>query len=183
MFRNTSGAVTSALVDDHGRLMVVSSASRTDATLTRPADTTAYTAGDVIGGASAIATFTDAGPVGGHVLITRASLLIDNGTIQSGMGVMRLHLYDAAPTAIADNAAFDIPSGDRTKYLGYIDIGTPVDMGSTCFVETSGESTTVPKQVKLAAGSTTLYGLLETRSAYTPTSGTAYRVRLHAVAI
>lgn len=170
-------------VDASGRLIIAPAAYRSEATLTRPADTTAYTAGDVIGGASAIATFADIGASGGHVLITRASLLIDNGTVPSGMSTMRLHLFDSSPTAIADNAAFDIPSGDRTKYLGYIDIGTPVDMGSTCWIETSGDSTTVPKQVKLASSSTSLYGLLETRGAYTPTSGSAYRVRLHSVGI
>jgi hypothetical protein len=43
----------------------------------------------------------------------------------------RLHLYDAAPDAILDNAAWDLPAvgNDRSKYLGFIDIVLPADLG------------------------------------------------------
>lgn len=152
-------------------------------TFTRTADTNAYTAGDVIGidasgsPGSAIHSLTNAGPAGGQIVITGASLLIALSSVPAGMTSFRLHLYDASPTAILDNAAWDLPSGDRSSYLGYIDLGTPVDVGSSLFVQSDQA-----RQVKLAASSTTLYAILVTNGGYTPASGTSYQIRLNALA-
>lgn len=157
-------------------------------TFTRPSNTTAYTAGDVIGIAdagtpanagSAIHEFTDAGPAGGNVLITAADLRIDVASLPAGMTTFRLHLYDAAPTAILDNAAWDLPAGDRTAHLGYIDLAQMADVGSTLYVQADQ----VNKQFKLASGSTSLYGLLVTNGGFTPSSGAVKRLRLAGMAV
>ncbi|HYD00304.1 MAG TPA: hypothetical protein VEB22_03690 [Phycisphaerales bacterium] len=151
-------------------------------TITRPANTTAYAAGDVIGdtGGSAIIEFTNMGPAGGHVVISAAELRINLSAVPSGMTTFRLHLYDAAPDAKADNDAWDLSSsGDRGKYLGYIDLGAPQDLGSSLFAEFPFP---VGKQVKLASAATSLYGLLQTVGAFTPTSGEVYVPNLRSIA-
>jgi hypothetical protein len=163
---------------------------RSTVSITRPSNTTQYTAGDVIGIAdsgtpanagSAIHAFTNIGPTGGHILITGADLEIDVNAVPSGMTSFRLYLYDESPTAILDNAVWDFPSGDRSKLLGYIDLGTPVDLGATLFVQTDRSSH--QGQWKLKDGSTTLYGELVTNGTFTPASGTVKVIRLRSVAL
>jgi hypothetical protein len=56
------------------------------------------------------------------VIIQSISLVFSDSTVPSGMGAFRLHLYSASPTAIADNAAFDLASGERATYMGFIDL-------------------------------------------------------------
>jgi hypothetical protein len=147
-------------------------------TVTRPANTTAYAAGDVVGGAI---TFTSAGPSGGHLLITDADLRIDVSAVPSGMTTFRLHLYDVTPpSAIADNAAWDLPSGDRASYLGYVDLTAPTDQGSTLYTQ----ATAVNRKVKLASASTSLFGYLVTTAGYTPAANSeVYAPRIGGTAL
>ena len=148
------------------------------ATITRPANTTAYTAGDVVGAAAAAFSLPDLGLSGSSILITSTSLEIDVSAVPSGMTSFRLHLYTVTPpSALADNAVWDLPSGDRASYVGYIDLGTPVDLGSTLYVEVSG----INKQVKLTG--TGLFGYLVTNGGYTPSSAAVKGVKVHAVVI
>jgi hypothetical protein len=81
----------------------------------------------------------------------------------------------SAPTAIADNAAFDLPAGDRSKYIGSIDIGTPVDLGDTIWAQNDE----VRKQVILSGDS--VYGILQTVAGYTPSASAVKTVTLLAV--
>lgn len=144
--------------------------------VTRPANTTPYSAGDVCGATAAAIEFKDIGPAFGHISITDADLRIDVTGVPAGMTTFRLHLYDATPaSALADNAAWDLPAGDRVNYLGYIDLGTPVDVGSTLFVQTTGAGS---KNIKM--GSTpNLWGYLVTTAAFTPASDAVKTVRLN----
>jgi len=152
--------------------------------VTRPSDTNAYAAGDAVGATaagaagSAILEFPNIGPAGGSILITSADLMIEVASLPSGMGSQRLHLYSSAPDAILDNAAWDLASsGDRSKYLGFIDIGTPVDIGSSLFVRASQ----VNFDLRLASGVASIFGILQTVAGYTPTSAAAFKIRLRAV--
>jgi hypothetical protein len=162
--------------DTGGSLTVDGKAYRAAVTITRPSNTTAYTAGDVVGdtGGSAIITLPSIGPSGGYVLMQSVRLLIGNTSVPSGMTGFRLHLYTASPTAIADNAAFDLVSGEVANYAGYVDLPTPQDLGSTLFSQADYCGTAI----KLASASTTLYAELETRGAFTPASGTLYDLRV-----
>lgn len=149
----TDGAVHVKLVDQAGT--VSAGGYRAMPTVTRPANATPYTAGDVIGG---VIEFTNIGPAGGTVVVTAADLMVYVAAVPSGMGSMRLRVYDATPpSALADNAAWDLPSGDRGNYLGFIDIGIPVDEGSTLAVQNEQ----VNKQFKLASGQTSLWAYLQ----------------------
>lgn len=152
-------------------------AYKSQVTVTRPANTTAYTAGDVVGGAI---TFPDMGStIGRDVVITTASLRIDVSAIPAGMTSFRLHLYSVTPpSALADNAAWDLPAGDRASYLGYIDVGSPADVGSTLYCQVDQ----VNKQLRLGSAETSLYGYLVTNGAFTPAGNSeVYVPTLHAI--
>ena len=180
---SSNDAVSRRRVDGSYALDVAGTAFRAAVTLTRPSNTTGYTAGDVIGIAdsgtpanagSAIITLPSIGPSGGYVLVQSVRLMIANSSVPAGMGAFRLHLYMESPGAILDNAAFDLVSGDVGKYAGYVDLPTPQDLGSIIMTQADYPGTLI----KLAAGSTSLFAELETRGAYTPASGTLYDLRV-----
>lgn len=170
---------TQKISDGAGSLTVDGKAYRAAVTITRPSNATAYTAGDVIGdtNGSAIITLSSIGPSAGYVLIQSVRLMIGNTSVPSGMGAFRLHFYTASPTAIVDNAAFDLVSGEVANYAGFVDLPTPQDLGSTLFAQTDYCGTAI----KLATASTSLFCELETRAAYTPASATLYNLRVMAV--
>lgn len=149
--------------------------------LTRTANATAYTAGAVVGaatGSTAALTFTGIGPSGQDIMITSVSLEIDRTAVISGETSYRLYLYNVTPpSATGDNGAWDLPSGDRASFLGYVDLGTPVDLGSTLYVKTDA----VNAQIKLSSAN--VFGYLVTNGAYTPASATVHVITLHAVAL
>jgi len=133
-------------------------------------------ANDVISGPI---VFSQIGPPGGgSVMITSAQLRIDITAVIAGMTNFLLYLYkNAPPSALADNAAHDIPAGDRSNYLGFIDLGTPVDLGSTLYVETNG----INKQIKLIDGD--VHGYVVTVGTWTPSIQTVSAVTLHTLAL
>ena len=73
--------------DNSSSLTVDGKAYRTTATITRPSNTTAYTAGDVVGdtGGSAIISLTAAGPTAGFVIIQSISLVFSDSTVPSDL--------------------------------------------------------------------------------------------------
>ena len=160
--------------DGTGSLTVDGKAYRSAVTITRPSNATPYTAGDVVGdvGGSAILTLANAGPVGGHVILHSVSVVFSDSAIPSGMGAFRLHLYSAIPNAIADNAVFDLMSGERANYLGYVDLPAPQDFGSSLYTQADYAG----RLFKLGNTSSTLYAELETRAAYTPVSASTVSI-------
>jgi hypothetical protein len=163
--------------DAGSSLTVDGKAYRATATITRPSNTTAYTAGDVVGdtGGSAIISLTSVGPTAGFVIIQSISLVFSDSVVPAGMGAFRVHLYSASPTAIADNASFDLVSGERATYMGFIDLPTPQDFGSSLYTQADYPG----RLIKLAAASTTLFVEIETRGAYTPVSASTVSIRLN----
>ena len=155
---------------------IVSAGFRTAVTVTRPSNATAYTAGDVVGdtSGSAILTFSNMGPNSGYVLIQSAALIFSDSAVPSGMANFRVHLYSASPTAIADNAAYDLVSADRSAYMGYFDFPAPVDFGSTLYTQTDY----IGRMIKMATSSTTVYAQIETKGAYTPVSASTVELRI-----
>lgn len=147
------------------------------ASCARPNDTNAYAIGDVVGTiAASNLIFEGISKIpGGKVIINRVELEVDVASIPTGMGAFRLYLYNSAPTAIADNAAYNLPAADRAKCLGRILIDKPEDLGDTLYIQMDG----VNFQCMLASGSTTLYGMLVTDAAYTPTALVVKKVTIH----
>jgi hypothetical protein len=146
---------------------------RAVATVTRPANTTPYSIGDVVGG---VLSFANAGEDSEHLLLTSLDMMLNIAAIPAGMAAFRLHLYVATPpSAIADNAAFDLPAGDRASYRGYIDIPAPIDLGATLFAQFDGA---VNKHLLMETG-TTIYAYLQTLTAFTPAANSeVYTINL-----
>lgn len=148
-------------------------------TITRPDNTTAYTAGDVFGTSPATnITFTDVLlEEGQHFYIVGARLLYNNNAVISGMSSFTLHLYDSAPTAIEDNSAWTLVSADKDKYLGSIEIDVPTDVGDV--IVSHKDNINIKR--KLASSSTTIYGQLETDGGFTPGSEDVIDISLQIV--
>lgn len=161
--------------DANSSLTVDGNAYRSTVSFNRPDNTTAYTALDVVGSAtSAIHTLSSIGPSGGFVLIQSMALFIANASVPAGMGAFRVHLYSSSPTAILDNAAYDLVSGDRSAYMGFVDLPTPQDLGSTLYTQVDYPG----RLIRLASGSTSLFAQIQTIGAYTPAALTTYELRM-----
>jgi len=147
----------------------------------RPGDTSAYLANDAVGPATAaggaVLSFAGIGPAGGgEVVITRAALEIDRADVPAGMTTFRLYFYSGPPASnLGDNGAWDLGAGDRAGFLGYIDLGAPVDLGSTLYVQVDGLAT----QITVPAGGA-LSAYLVTIGGYTPASATPHKITLKA---
>lgn len=149
------------------------------ATTTFTCGTTAYAINDAVGASGANAAL-DLGVLGasaGIVDIVSASLEIDAAALISGESSYRLYLYNVTPpSAINDSSPWTgIAAGDRASFLGYIDFGTPVALGSspaTLYVRQDNIGT----RVKLSG--THLFGYLVTNGAYTPAART-FLITLH----
>jgi hypothetical protein len=175
-----NGTSSTVPVSDAGASLTVDGKSyRSTVTITRPSNTTAYAAGDVVGdtSGSAILTLSNIGPVGGFVQLQSLALVFSDSAVPSGMSGFRLHLYSASPTAIADNAVFDLVSGERASYMGYVDFPAPLDLGSTLYSQVDYPG----RLLKLAASSSSLFAELQTLGAYTPVSASTVEVRVNAL--
>jgi hypothetical protein len=110
-----------------------------------------HTAGDSVGVAAEFVLRDSRGAVpdpASTFLITSASLRIDGGTVETT--AWRLHMFSVTPpSALADDAAFTLASGDRASYLGYIDLSQVVDLGDTLHIEMSN----IQKQITLTGSS------------------------------
>jgi hypothetical protein len=145
----------------------------TSQTITRPADTTAYAAGDLVANnttAGSVTPFLFSNVVrqlGYKNKIVRAAAKLSGTAITNGS--FRLHLFSAAPTVTnGDNAAIVVAT-NITAYLGYLDIvqilgGASGNMGWS--VAAWGAPPTM-----ISASSKSLWGLLEAKAAYVPASG------------
>ena len=170
----TAGAPSGGVLTSQGFAYTSSS------TFTRPNNTTAYDAGDVVGALAAAMTFASIGPTGGgSVLITKAELQIDTASLPAGISNFALQLYSVTPpSALADAAAWDLPSGDRASYLGSITLGTPVDLGSTLYVKTTG----INEQYNIPSGGA-LFAYLVTSAAFTPAANTVFTIKLSSLGV
>ena len=162
---------------DEGSLPTTGNAGSPQHSWTRPADTTAYTANDVVGSATtANHHATPAGGSGSLIQIQSAELIINVTSVPSGMAGFRLHFWDSEPTAIADNAPHAVAAADRIKYCGRADLGTPAVVGGGFLCALADY---VGRPIRLLEDG--FYFQLQTLGGYTPASATEYRVRFHAV--
>lgn len=158
---------------------VSSGNSNTTASQTRSNNTVSYTAYDVVGEATAsnLVFSNVCSNNGGGFIVLGANLEIDVNAIPSGMSGFKVHLYNAAPSAITDNSAYNLPSGDRSKYLGNIYLATPDDLGDTIY----SQNDNINFKSVCASGTNTVYGILQTVGAYTPSVSEVATVTLKVV--
>jgi hypothetical protein len=141
---------------------------------TRPNNATPYGNGDVVGAAAAALEFPCGREGGGDIEINSAVLRIDVNAVPSGQTSYTLHMYDVTPpSALADNAVWDLPSGDRASYLGSISLGTPVDIGSSLVVTTNNID-----RIVHALGRS-IFGYLVTDTGFTPGAQAVYSITLN----
>ena len=138
---------------------------------TRPADTTAYAAKDVVCTTiAALLTFDLARVVGGSGTLTKLRLWTDQST---NVAIYRLHFYHTAPTAIADNAPFTLLWANRAKRSGFIDVG-PCATEGTGSDAANAQNADVRLPFVCAAADRNLYAIVETLTAFTPASAQQY---------
>jgi len=153
--------------------------SNPSATFTRPSDTTAYASGDLVAnsttaGSVAAMTFTVARVAAGSFMLRRCKLATSSTSVTAAS--FRLHLFRTAPVTVTngDNGAFSV-SG-VADYIGAFDV--TVDRAFTDGAAGFGVPVVGGEMsVDLASG-TAIYGLLEARAAYTPTSAGTFTVTL-----
>jgi hypothetical protein len=132
------------------------------AAITRPANTTPYVAGSVIGG---LVTIPVPRIPSGNILVTGVRLAYSTAALPAGMAATRLHLYRSTPaTPYANGAVWDLPAADRPLYLGFLDIPALTDVGSTLFAQVDG----LNKQLQALASAASLRAYLVTVAGFTP---------------
>ena len=151
---------------------------KASASFSRPANTTAYAAGDLVAnntsaGSVTAMEFTVARVAGGSGMIRRGRLRKTGTSVT--LASFRLHLYLSAPTVSnGDNGVW--LTDKAADYVGAIDI--TVDRAFTDGAAGNGLPVTGSEiNFDLASG-TKLYGLLEARAAYTPASGETFTLDL-----
>jgi hypothetical protein len=168
---------TSQPVHGHGDTITVS--------ITRPANTTAYTANDTWAD-------SDSAPTAGGATITGAcrgsggtGVLTDIVVVSSNDPATLLQaeiwLFDSAPTAVNDNAAFALSDSDALKLVDVI--------GFTLATTTGGSGTnSYYRSGSLnvgytCSGSANLRFLVKVKNAYTPASAEVLTVRFKTIPV
>ncbi len=176
MLTNLQGA---GLIDSTGATIVVGAMGPGSASFTRPNDTTAYAIGDVVSNSTSsttLMTFSGAGRLNaGSGYITKAKLVTSQA---ANVASFRLWLWNANnPTVAADNAAYAFTYADNSKWIGYLDfpgMATSVGSGTGAFTQMIDTRLSYI----CAAASTSLFGFLETRTAFTPAAQQTFEIYL-----
>ena len=150
------------------------------ASFTRPANTTAYAAGDVVSDHASTAAAIEFPNAGRSGTIHSATLVV----AETDTASFDLLVFETEPTNFADNAALALVTADMAKLVGVfrfdnankINVGTNIELyratgpGSELHAAPASYATT---------GGGKLYGLLVTRSVYTPISAAKVVIRLN----
>lgn len=191
---NTNGQATMAnsapvaiasdqtLIPVGGKTVVQAASS----TITRPADTTAYTAGDLVansvtaGSVSALQFSTLARVSGGSGVIVGASIQKSTNVVTNA--AFRLHLFNTITTftSAGDNSALStVVVASAKGYLGYVDITAMVGFSDVAWGTGAPDNTR--GSIPYVATAQIIYGILEARGAYTPASGEVFTITLDAL--
>ena len=157
-------------------------------TLTRPSNTTAYAAGDVISAVTSNDHYTFTGVVeydGAGTACIESALLIDSAN-QSTKPDLELWLFSSDIAEVADNSAFAPTDAEMATLIGII----PFPVGNFYAGDaTSGavgncacplHGLNIP--IKVGPGANVIYGQLVVRNAYTPVSAEIFTCILGIVA-
>lgn len=145
-----------------------------DAPLTRPNNTTAYSAHVGLGsGSSCLFKFSNFFPVaGGTGLLTGMRLHANAASIAAtNMGAIRGHLYNASPASApaSDQATFNSLFANLAANLGFGDFSTwSIGGGSSDIISSYAILAATPLPIFAPSGARDLYLLLEATAAFTP---------------
>jgi hypothetical protein len=172
---DSAGAYSSS-----NQIPIQSSSFSVSATITRAANVTTYSVNDVVGGAI---TLTGIGNSGQFIMINSIDLIMNITALPTGLvnANLILYLYNVTPpSAVADNGAFTLPSGDRASCLtpGGISLGAAAlaPGGGSCVLQLDNLS----KLIKLSSAN--LFAYLVTTAAFTPAANSeTYTLRINTV--
>jgi hypothetical protein len=152
------------------------------ATITRAANTTAYTANDVYGAAFELIASTTP-PSGTALIITDIDIIFNLTALPSGMAGFTFYPYSVTPPSdISDNGAFSVPSGDRASIL----YPRGLSLGSAALAQGGGSVVTQANAVNasLRLIGTSLFGYIVTTGVFTPAANSeTATIRVRAVAV
>lgn len=155
-----------------GRVVVV-----TAPTMTRPADTTQYSTGDLV------ANSTTAGSVvplefdvgGGSGMVRKIRIRTNRTSGGTTSAVFRVYLFRTAPTvAGGDNAAFN--PGNAANFIDAMDVVLNEQFSDGAANSSNGAAGEI--NYSLPDGSTKLFGLVRAGAGYTPASAEQISVAL-----
>lgn len=154
--------------------------------VTRPANTTVYTANTAWANATSGATYTNFTGVcdrnGQQVLIPQIDIMVDEAPATKLQGILWL-FSSAVSTPINDNAAFTLTSADflnaTANVQGFPFTLTAVQSGTNTHSAIS--LTGVTYHAQCATGTNVITGMVQVVNAYTPTSGEVMTIKLHAL--
>jgi hypothetical protein len=149
---------------------------------TRPADTTAYAAGDVINESTSAGTgwvFADSVTTPGGTGVIKRVYINDSAYVATNLSA-ELFLFDTVVGVDNDNAAFTPTDAEMLTCVAVVPVSTgrPGDITAGAGGNSLLESADVNIPFKCASGSTTLYGVLVARNAYVPVSGEIFTIRV-----
>ncbi len=153
------------------------------ASITRPNDTTAYAAGDVVASSTTAAvatTFANAvGEPGGSAILTSVMMVDSSSTATKGQ--FEVWLFNASYTQDQDNAVFTPTDAECATLVAVVPLNTSYVGDATA--GTGGNavyfSGAINQYFSCAAASTTLYGALVVRNAYTPIAVEVFTIQLN----
>jgi len=149
-------------------------AARITASVTRPADTTQYADGDVVGELltfEPLPRYHDQGArIEGAACISSAN--------QATKPDLELYLFTEAPTVAADNAAFAPTDAELEKLVGIVEFGSDQFKAVNAGAGAAGNAAASVGAGVILAAQPALYGVLVARNAYTPVSEEQFTVAL-----
>ena len=161
------------------------------ASITRPANTTTYTANtgwnNATSAASATFSFANAcRSVGGGVIIAAADIYSSANPTLKLTG--NLWLFSGVPgTLVNDDATFNIASADYANLTGGTQNGISFALATAQGTGASNSGTTVGMGIgnhaQCPAGTANLTGMVEVTNAYVPVSGEVLTIKLHTIAV
>lgn len=191
--KTAANSLSMTIASDQANVLVSSSSVLVAGTVnggafTRPADTTAYAAKDVVSDSTStphVITFAGMGRVnGGSGTIVKARLMTSQKTNTASY---RLHLFHTAPTATNDNSPYLYLYANAANRVGMIDFPAfntedPTNSTAAGSMRPSSDGSYGPPNLwyKCAANDTSLYGVLETLTAFTPDSAQTFYPELGA---
>lgn len=169
--------ISDIYVDEYGRIHVVTGGigANVGTNFTRPADTTAYAAGDAVTNSTSaptVLTFTSMARLSGGAGEILGAILVDESN-PGTPGVFRLHLYDTTYTPNNDNAA-----NAQSTTIARTAI-PPIAFVSNFQISTTARIYYAPGPFPFKCNaSANLFGNLSTDNAYTPASSGRFDIIL-----
>ena len=142
------------------------------ANFTRPADTTAYAAGDAVTNSTsspAAITFSNCARISGGTGIITGCTLVDSANVATA-GSFELWIFTASPTPDNDNAAFTPTDGECETLVGVYPLSTSYVGDATSGAGGNRVYESDEKLKPFTCATTDLYGLVVVRNAYVPVS-------------